>query len=896
MVELKKIGVNRSKPIEKVVFVDDSGLKKLDLINPKDVSNYKSNLENKESNRIYVHKNIIIKKLPVSSKSAHTQKSKKSDSLKSKPDYSQKDITKTDRAEIIKTDQKEIIDTDHKKKLEEIDKKILTPSKIIIDEKISENVDDLLDQLSDRTKDIDQDNSVLLEQISFLDTSPKVNKVIFKDHNVSNLYAKIDLLEKQTKIEEDQLNQDNSGNQQNLENQAEFNQDLKENMPKKKKRSRVIPLIEQFDIPNMLSLTDKTNLNGSLLEKGFFVKDDIKSANDYLKDTNFVKNKDGLKLNPEIDKKIEKIKDDKKKKSEEKKRNEKDITNIIINQKEAYDDLQDMIAKNVVSSKSTQAVANISGNVSENYDSDEISKKKMAITNSTNQKGFDYILPSDSRETDSKELSQKLIRSGIQSKFGSVRTDFDQKAKSFPELVYSTKSKIKQWDNSSVYEKYNIDDLTYVTISYDKEKGLSYNIVQPELTQIQEKTFYEIKKHFLDSIDKNYFSFKGDKENIRKYIKSIFDITVDKLSYNLSNLDKKMYFSFIERDVSGLGFLSNLLNDRNILEVTCAGEKTPITVYHVKYGILQTNLEFENIPKLNLFVLSLTKIMGLHVNSNQPVISGYLPNGYKVEGLYSVGDLSNRGSSFIIKKYLEEPLTPVTLTNLGIGSLDVYAYIWCAIDEGYQIVLTGEEDNFLITNTIAQLYPDKKIITVQSVDNLTLAQKNWIKRIALEDTQVSKKLIINQSISEKPDYLIVDHFIPEFFETPWYNLSMLSIDKKLLDEYVEKSKLININLLVIQLKRIKQSKNQQQTQFSEIKEICKGKEYSVIEFNDSESEFHINLLSSNIDLVSFTKKKKLLRWLIDSKISNYKDFNSIINDYYLDRDKLFEKLGLLEEK
>jgi hypothetical protein len=235
MVELKKIGVNRSKPIEKVVFVDDSGLKKLDLINPKDVSNYKSNLENKESNRIYVHKNIIIKKLPVSSKSAHTQKSKKSDSLKSKPDYSQKDITKTDRAEIIKTDQKEIIDTDHKKKLEEIDKKILTPSKIIIDEKISENVDDLLDQLSDRTKDIDQDNSVLLEQISFLDTSPKVNKVIFKDHNVSNLYAKIDLLEKQTKIEEDQLNQDNSGNQQNLENQAEFNQDLKENMPKKKR-------------------------------------------------------------------------------------------------------------------------------------------------------------------------------------------------------------------------------------------------------------------------------------------------------------------------------------------------------------------------------------------------------------------------------------------------------------------------------------------------------------------------------------------------------------------------------------------------------------------------------------------------------------------------------------
>ena len=64
---------------------------------------------------------------------------------------------------------------------------------------------------------------------------------------------------------------------------------------------------------------------------------------------------------------------------------------------------------------------------------------------------------------------------------------------------------------------------------------------------------------------------------------------------------------------------------------------------------METNLKFDNLFKLNQFILSLTKIMGLKVSSDQP-INGYLPNGYKIEGLYSVGDKSNKRSSFVIKK------------------------------------------------------------------------------------------------------------------------------------------------------------------------------------------------------------------------------------------------------
>ena len=916
MVELKKIELHKFNKKKENLSIKDSGLKKLSLINPRDNDNYKNNSENIYTSEIkkYAPKKIVFKKLDLSkkkpllsankiSKEKDKKKYQKTNNLDTNEtlNYLKSQLPKDD----LTQDSKELIDLENAKK--------------------SESVDDLLDELSSKTKDMNTDDSISMEQISFLDDSPKVKKMFFKDHNVSNLYSKIDSLEKQTNLEEERLNKLEDQRLNKLEDQKANNLDKDENLEEKesdfskeKKRGskqRVTPLIEQFDIPTMISLNDNSNLEDTIFKKGFFVKDDdIKLGSDLLRPNNFIKDKDSLKLNPKIDKKKEQIKKEKAKKKEDKKQEKKDITNIIVNPKELYDDISDFEDRsnnktpkqNYENNKSTldaspdnktiEAISAYSKNLnSEEVDENEVLNKKNSLLSGTKETGFSHLLPSNKSSSDSKELSQKFIRSGIQSKAGSViKSDFENKAKTYPELVYTIKSSAKNFDYSSVYEKYNIDELSYVTIFYDNVKGLCYNIVQPELTAPQEKIFLDIKKHFLDSIDQNYFSFKGDKENIRKYIRSIFDITIDKLAYNLSSLDKKMYFSFIERDVSGLGFLYNLLNDKNVLELTCPGEKTAITVYHIKYGVLQTNLEFESIPKLNLFVLSLTKIMGLHVNSNQPVISGHLPNGYKVEGLYSVGDLSNRGSSFIIKRYLEEPLTPVTLMALGIGSIDVFSYIWSAIDEGYQIVFTGEEENSLITNTVAQFYPDKKIISVQSVDNLTLAQKNWIKRISLEDTQVSKKLILTQSISEKPDYLILDQFTEEFFETQWYNLNMLSVDNKLIDTYCEKAKLISINLLIIDLKRIKQSKNQQQTQFNKIKEIYKGKEYEVIDFNSKDLEFRVNLLSSNIDLAAFSKKKKLLRWLLDSKITNYKDFNSVINDYYLDSNNLFEKIGLKE--
>ncbi|MDD4049891.1 MAG: hypothetical protein PHX47_02670, partial [Candidatus ainarchaeum sp.] len=495
------------------------------------------------------------------------------------------------------------------------------------------------------------------------------------------------------------------------------------------------------------------------------------------------------------------------------------------------------------------------------------------------EKGMDYILPKDAGKN-----PVKINKEIYQEKLSTDNSLFSS-------LVYQDPIASFEENIKNIFDKYSIDDFTYVTIYYDNNKGLFYNLVQPELNSEQEKEYIQLKKIFFNTIDKNYYSFNGDKHSLDKYIQKIFDISVEKLSYSLGKLQQKLYLKFIQREFFGLGILTNLLLDKKIIEVSCSGEKSNLIVYHVEYGVLKTNISFKDITELNNFVTILTKNMGIYITPEHPVIDGYLPNGYKVEGLYSLGDTSSRGSSFVIKKYLDEPLTPVALVNTSIGSVDVFSYIWSAISENYKVILHDVDDSFVIYNSILLFYPDQKIITVQAYDRFKLPQKEWINRIFTNNADLSKRLIIEQTISQKPDIIAIDEFGEDIFDVSWYNLNIFSIKPNVADKFIEQLKMVNQKSILIEIKRIKQG-FKETYQIVNIKEIINKNESVIVDLEISENKYNINLLSSSINVVDFLKKKKLMRWMKDSKVYNYKDFNSIITQYNYEKDELFKRLDI----
>lgn len=705
---------------------------------------------------------------------------------------------------------------------------------------VKENLDQLLEELNQKALNLNK-KETFLEEFSFLDNKPKIKKISLDKYNVKHLYSKIDEISKKSK----KLNEFDKSNKS------------------QKHQNKVEGVFEEIKIPDIFVIKDDSeNLNTVIendfssfernipLSKNFNL---FEHKNNFLELSEDVKNhifnnSNNSKFTPKLDVNLvyEKAVED-----------DNHLKKVISNKNKSLDSVN----------KENRTLDNI---VKLSKPSTRVISKKKIFKKKNKQSNLDYILPI-------KDSSKNLILNKGKNKLSH-------------NLIYSVPIKDLDFSQEQIFEKYSLDDFTFVNIYFEKEKGLIYDLVQPELNNNQQKLFFQIKNMFYNNIDKDYFYFKGDSHKIKEYISKIYDLTINRLSFKISSLERKLFLKFIYSDFSGLGILSSLLDDKKIIEISCSGENQNISVYHIEYGLLNTNIKFENISKLNEFVINLTKNMGLYISSTNPIIDGYLPNGYKVEGIYSIGDSLSKGSSFVIKKYLKKSITPVGLVKIGIGINEIYSYIWQAISEKYKVIITGDDDNFLIFNSIALFLPQKKIISIQDYDRIILPQKNWVKRKVSENEGITKSLLINQTNSERPDYILLDTFNKDLFNVEWYNIDLLCVDKKILNEFVEHILSINQKAIIIDLKRTRFN-SRELLEFNNIVEISKDKK-EIFEFIQKDKEYHVSFLNTDLNVIDIKNKQKVIRWLLDSNIYDFKDFNNIINEYYINKDKLFEKLGV----
>jgi type IV secretory pathway ATPase VirB11/archaellum biosynthesis ATPase len=714
-----------------------------------------------------------------------------------------------------------------------------------------DNLDSLLEKLNTKTNKLDDD--IYLESFSFLNDNPKKEKIIFKSYDVKNLYSKIDKLSKSNLKDNNNTNKDTTSNYK-TEN-----------------------LFEEIEIPDIFVIEDNVKDINDIVENNFiqddefvneanFVKEDKKNEDikynkiSVLKEPNFVLDNDKLKINSNIELKGSKNNLNK----------NKNFNTSEFNQKISDDDkdIKEYFNKMDFNKKDDD-------HFKQKFD--ELKNKKSKKYTAFEKKGLEYILPKD-----------------MDKQSGYIHKPIDKKINNsidYSSLVFTEKINLLNKDFKKISDEYSIDDFTYVKISYDQREGLFYNIIQPELNPNQEKDFLEIKKIFFNTIDQNYYSFNKEKHNIEKYIEKIYDISIDRYSSKISDLEAKLFLKFIKNEFFGLGILTNLLLDKKIIEVNCSGEKSNISVYHLEYGLLKTNLYFKNISVLNDYVLKLTKNMGVYITPTHPIIDGYLPNGYKVEGIYSVGDTSSKGSSFIIKKYLDSPQTPISLISTGIGSINLFTYIWSAISENYKVIISGTDDSYRIFNSLLLFLPDKKIITVQEFERLKLPQKEWINKLFVNKEELNKKLVISQAISQKPDYLVVDNFKEDIFENSWYNIDIFSVSSKIISDIIDQLKTLNQKAIIINL-QTKSNTLKNMIQIESIKEITSKKQETIIMLNNSNEEYTINLLESSLNIVEYFKKKKVLNWMQNSKIYNFKDFNNIVTEYDFKKEDLLKRLNI----
>lgn len=305
----------------------------------------------------------------------------------------------------------------------------------------------------------------------------------------------------------------------------------------------------------------------------------------------------------------------------------------------------------------------------------------------------------------------------------------------------------------------------YAKIFWDEKSSCYiYQLVEPELNDELKKILDKVRELLEHRLDVDFSKLK--KFEATDYMKKEIDEILKYFGFITTDEEKKILKYYIERDFIGLGKLEPLMRDTDIEDISCDGIGIPIFVFHrnPEIGSVATNISFDQAEELDSFINRLSQLSGKAISIAEPLVEGMLPDGSRLQVTLAT-DIARRGSNFSIRKFTEEPLTPVHILNFGTTDIRSLAYLWFIIDKGMSILISGGtasgKTSFL---NILSLFirPGKKIISIEDTGELRLPHSHWVPSVARSSIGKEGKTgevdlfdLLKVSLRQRPDYTIV---------------------------------------------------------------------------------------------------------------------------------------------
>jgi flagellar protein FlaI len=298
---------------------------------------------------------------------------------------------------------------------------------------------------------------------------------------------------------------------------------------------------------------------------------------------------------------------------------------------------------------------------------------------------------------------------------------------------------------------------TWVVILFNPEKNERiYYLVEPSLTPSEKIVLELLHKHLLDRLQ--YDDKKLKERDVTLTDKAVelldeYGILVDE-----GTLKKLIYY--LKRNYIGYGKIDALLKDHRIEDISCDGVGVPLFLYHQDYQNIRTNVVYGEAIELNLFVGRLAEKCGKQISLGKPTVEATLPQGYRLQATIGT-EVTTKGSTFTIRKYREEPFTPVDLITYKTFSPEMLAYIWMAAENKRNILIVGgtASGKTSTLNAISLFMPpDAKIISIEDTRELSLYQENWVASITRPghgDKAISMYDLLTQALRQRPEIIIV---------------------------------------------------------------------------------------------------------------------------------------------
>ena len=472
----------------------------------------------------------------------------------------------------------------------------------------------------------------------------------------------------------------------------------------------------------------------------------------------------------------------------------------------------------------------------------------------------------------------------------------------------------------------------YSHVKWDENKNsLVYRIVEPKLSDRDEELLEELKNRIENRLDVDFEEI--GKIEAKEYISDQLDEVLDIMGKKLSEERREAIRYYLERDFIGMGKIEPFMRDPNIEEISCDGVGIPIFVYHrnAKYGSMETNIKFEEEEELDTFVMRLGQKVGKTVSMADPLVDASMPDGSRLQATLGT-DIARKGSNFTIRKFTENPLTPVDLIEFETLDPRTLAYLWMAIENQNSVLISGGTATGKTTmlNVISLfIKPEMKIVTIEDTAELRLPHNHWVPEVAREamgseeSESVDMFKLLKESLRQRPDYIVVGEVRGEEAFVLFQQMSTghpglatihAETPERLIDRLTTEpidlpSSLLGALDIIIFLRKVRKGDSlvRKIDQIVEVKRFSREEDLPkmnrVLKWDPKKDEMvneNPSIVLNNIaevkgldvsDLRSDLKdRQKVIEWMVDESIRDIETIGEIIGKYYTDKETLMEKI------
>src|SRR3989337_204400 len=271
-----------------------------------------------------------------------------------------------------------------------------------------------------------------------------------------------------------------------------------------------------------------------------------------------------------------------------------------------------------------------------------------------------------------------------------------------------------------------LKNYSYVRILYDTMANeYFYEVIEPKLLEEEEELLEVLKEILVESLELLEDAGKEAKE---QYLRRIVEGLLRELGVQLHPVSKERIMYYVLRDFIPYGPIDVTMIDTQVEDISCDGVNVPFYIYHRKYGSIPSNLRFDTALELDSFVVWLAQRCGKHISVAQPMLDATVPDGSRLQATLGM-NVTKRGSSFTIRRFRENPFTPLDLVRFKTMSPEMMAYLWLAIENGQSMLICGGTASGKTTTLNAILLfipPQMKIVSIEDTRELNLPHENWV--------------------------------------------------------------------------------------------------------------------------------------------------------------------------